>query len=221
MVEVSTPGGVRLRVHRQIAPLVQYLLEETERRGYRLRVGQCWGYANRPIKGSTVPSNHSWGLAVDLNAPTNPMGEDLVTDMPPWMPALWRAWGFTWGGSYRGRKDPMHYEWLGTHADTNKMLAKLVLVAEPPPVRLEVPPMLEPFTVVDRVVATLKAPGGGVWLLDEGGHIYGLEGAPDHDMPARHPEYWRPGQKARRLDPLLDGYRVTDSEGHFYEYPGG
>lgn len=111
---VDVGGGVRLRVRREIAPLVDRLCEETIRRGYRLRAGQCWGFACRPIRGSRTPSNHSWGLAVDLNSLTNPMGSRLITDMPNWMPALWKEHGFRWGGDYRGRKDAMHFEYMGT-----------------------------------------------------------------------------------------------------------
>src|SRR5207244_479516 len=98
---------------RDVASIVAFLFGETEKRGYRLRTGQCWGYCNRAIRGGTAPSNHSWGLAVDINAPANPMGRRLVTDMPEWMPKLWRDWGFGWGGDYLSRKDAMHYEFLG------------------------------------------------------------------------------------------------------------
>ncbi len=111
---VDVGGGVRLRVRREIAPLVERLCEETIRRGYPLRAGQCWGFACRSIRGSRTPSNHSWGLAVDLNSLKNPMGSRLVTDMPDWMPALWKGHGFRWGGDYRGRKDAMHFEYMGT-----------------------------------------------------------------------------------------------------------
>jgi hypothetical protein len=53
---------------------------------------------------------------VDINAPTNPHGDTLVTDMPDWMPQLWSAYGFRWGGTYT-RPDAMHYEFMGTPTD--------------------------------------------------------------------------------------------------------
>lgn len=87
------------------------------RRGYRLVPGWCWGYACRKIAGSSSWSNHAWGLAVDLNAPKNPMTSRLVTDMPSWMPALWKSYGFRWGGDYSGKKDAMHYEFMGSVTD--------------------------------------------------------------------------------------------------------
>lgn len=224
MVSVNA-GGVQVSVHKDIAELVRWLLEETTRRGYRLRRGECWGYANRTVRGSSAPSNHSWGLAVDINAPSNPMADHLVTDMPVWMPALWKAWGFDWGGDYRGRKDAMHFEFTGTPQDAKARLAKLKLVEDAahlqttvvPP--MEVTPMFNPpVEIAGKVVAVLKAPGGGVWMLTEPGAVYAWE-CKDHDAPNRHPEYWQPGQRAARLEALGDGYRVVDSQGHFYEYP--
>src|SRR3954451_2672272 len=56
-----------VNVHRRIARLVDVLLDETERRGYLLDQAQTGGYNNRPIRNTKVPSNHSWGLAIDLN----------------------------------------------------------------------------------------------------------------------------------------------------------
>lgn len=112
---VRYPGGVR----NEIAELVTILTAETQARGYVFGVPGdpafgCWGYANRPITGTNSPSNHSWGLAVDINAPRNPMRSPLTTDMPGWMPVLWETYRFGWGGRWTGTPDPMHYEYLGT-----------------------------------------------------------------------------------------------------------
>jgi len=93
------------------------LVQECKNRGYRFGSSSdpsygCWGYSCRCISGSNNPSNHSWGLAVDINAPSNPYTSPLVTDMPGWMPDLWNAYGFRWGGDYSGSKDAMHYEFM-------------------------------------------------------------------------------------------------------------
>jgi hypothetical protein len=112
--EVGFPGGVREEIHE----LVTLLLRESERRGYiNLQPGWCWGGACRPIKRSDgtltdVPSNHSWGLAVDINAPENPYGGSTHTIGGP-MADLWANYGFRWGGEYG---DPMHFEFVGTPA---------------------------------------------------------------------------------------------------------
>lgn len=117
-------GDVLLPVHTRVAALVRALCDETQRRGYTLVDGWCWGYAPRPIAGSTAWSNHAWGLAVDLNAPKNPMGSRLVTDMPAWMPRMWEEYGFRWGGRYVTRPDAMHYEFMGTPAQASAYAAR-------------------------------------------------------------------------------------------------
>lgn len=112
------PGGVRV----ELCELVSRLVQETKNRGYQFgNDGDpsygCWGYNCRSISGSNTPSNHSWGLAVDINAPSNPHTDHLVTDMPDWMPELWTEYGFRWGGTYNDRPDAMHYEYMGTPQD--------------------------------------------------------------------------------------------------------
>jgi hypothetical protein len=118
---VARGGGVAIQVRAELVPLVERLLDETVRRGYPLRHGECWGFANRPIRGTRRPSNHSWGLALDLNASTNPMQATLQTDMPTWMVELWTGQMFRWGGAYRTRKDPMHFEFMGSPADAARL----------------------------------------------------------------------------------------------------
>ena len=118
-------GGVALSVRSEIAALVEWLVNETTARGYGLRHGECWGFANRAIRGTDRPSNHSWGLAVDINAPANPMTDKLVTDMPGWMVELWTSKSFRWGGNYTGRKDAMHYEFMGTPDDARRLASEV------------------------------------------------------------------------------------------------
>lgn len=123
------PGGIR----RELAELVSRLVRETKNRGYKFGNSSdpsygCWGYSCRAIAGSRTPSNHSWGLAVDINAPTNPYTSPLKTDMPGWMRDLWKSYGFRWGGDYSGRKDAMHYEFMGSVADAANYTNRAVKV---------------------------------------------------------------------------------------------
>lgn len=140
VIRTITIAGVRLAIHREVAHLFAGFIGELTRGGYRLDISQDdWGYANRCVRGTglgtgrpCVKSNHSWGLAVDLNAIDNPMtaahphhggqvGHNpagVHTDMPPGTAELAARWGLTWGANYRGtRKDAMHFEFLGTPAD--------------------------------------------------------------------------------------------------------
>lgn len=109
----SIAGGV----HRNIAELFLLIGNEIERRGYLFHPGWCWGAECRAISGSNTPSNHSWGLAVDINAPNNPYTSSGVHDIPDWAYALFRSYGFGCGADYSGKKDWMHVEALGTPSD--------------------------------------------------------------------------------------------------------
>jgi hypothetical protein len=121
-------GGIRLPVRREVAPIFEAFVNEIASRGYSLSgVADDWGYACRYIRGleaKRVFSNHAWGLAVDLNATRNPMTSDgkVHTDMPGWVVTCASAYGLEWGGNYRGaRKDPMHFEFLGSPADAARL----------------------------------------------------------------------------------------------------
>lgn len=117
-------SGTKLPVHSRISRLVDLIVDEVERRGYALVPGWCWGYANRAITGTKTASNHSWGLAVDVNAPNNPYTTSGNHDIPDWVADLFNRYGFAWGGDYSGaRKDWMHFEFMGTPNDADTMTA--------------------------------------------------------------------------------------------------
>lgn len=68
------------------------------------------GYADRDVRGRPgKKSQHAHGWAVDVNATENPMGKQLVTDMPAEFVRLWLEEGFGWGGFWNSSKDAMHF----------------------------------------------------------------------------------------------------------------
>jgi hypothetical protein len=123
--EVDFPGSVR----EEIRDLVSLLLQVSERRGFiNLQPGWCWGGGCRAIKRSDgtltdTPSNHSWGLALDINAPENVFGGDTHS-IPAAMARLWNTYGFRWGGDSPDTKDWMHFEFMGTPAEARAMTRK-------------------------------------------------------------------------------------------------
>ena len=64
-------------------------------------------YYPRFIAGTTTLSNHSFGLALDLNVPGNQRG--TVGEMDRAVVAIFKKWGFAWGGDW-SYTDPMHFE---------------------------------------------------------------------------------------------------------------
>ncbi len=137
-------NGIRLPVRREIVTLVAGLVHELEVARQRdwVQYG-CWGFACRAISGTSIPSNHSQGCAIDLDAPSNPhasaathaaphwlrkwypeAGKYLCSTMPLDAAAIARRWGFYWGGLYP-KPDPMHFECNLPPAQVARLIADL------------------------------------------------------------------------------------------------
>ncbi len=96
--------------NRLIFPQLRAALQEVVDRGLadQIHPGEYAGcYYPRFIAGSTQLSNHSFGLALDLNVPGNQRG--TVGEMNRDVVQIFESWGFTWGGHWR-YTDPMHFE---------------------------------------------------------------------------------------------------------------
>jgi hypothetical protein len=93
-------------------------------------------------------SLHSWGLALDINWSTNPeriytssggtsaCNVPMATDIPPWAVSAAQRWGLFWAGygwsnkcpspgtqSTSVNRDPMHFEFRGTVAQAQAIIA--------------------------------------------------------------------------------------------------
>jgi hypothetical protein len=118
-------GGVHARIH----PLVHMLVNELEGNRYEFHQGWSWGFGCRGTKDSSgniggTPSFHSWGLALDFNAPLNSFGASrLVTQLGrpefEWVVTLMHNWGFFWLGPAIG--DWMHFSFCGTPSDADAL----------------------------------------------------------------------------------------------------
>jgi hypothetical protein len=136
-----------LQTHVAARALFEGFLDEISANGYRVRDGS--GYSFRCTDGSggwSCPggdpsdlSNHAWGLAIDINAGTNPIRSyssidgatacmtPIQTDMPQWVIQTAEKWGLYWGGYGWNSgcpststqrtvvsRDPPHFEFRGT-----------------------------------------------------------------------------------------------------------
>lgn len=67
----------------------------------------CYNF--RPIRGAKNLSNHAFAAAIDIDPDDNPLGAK-VGKMSPLTIQAFKNEGWLWGGDYKGRKDPMHFE---------------------------------------------------------------------------------------------------------------
>lgn len=150
---VAVPG-IQLNVRCEVAPLFVELVDWLERERVAARVpplSSSGGYVKRYIDGTTTWSNHSWGLAADFNAGTNPCAWNATTDMPQGTSEKAKSLGMRWGGDYTGRKDGMHFEFMGTP----DVAARLVEALRPKPVGWS--------PVSERTQRAVHAPADGIW----------------------------------------------------------
>jgi hypothetical protein len=97
--------------HREMIPPLRAALRELARRRLSRLVnpGDYAGcHAPRRIQPRGQLSLHAWGVAIDLNASANPFMGRSRQD-PRLVRAMERQ-GFSWGGDWPTRPDPMHFE---------------------------------------------------------------------------------------------------------------
>ena len=71
--------------------------------------GGC--YAPRSVRGSDSKlSCHAFAAAIDLDPEHEPMNRAHQTNMPQLVIDAFKAEGAYWGGDFRSRQDPMHFQ---------------------------------------------------------------------------------------------------------------
>ncbi len=145
--EVAGMSPGQLQTHVAAQALFEGFLDEIASNGYRVYGASGYSFRCTSANGGwSCPSgntgdlsNHAWGLAIDMNAGTNPISgysgingqtacaTPIRTDLPQWVIQTAERWGLYWGGygwnngcsdvttqrTYVYR-DPPHFEFRGT-----------------------------------------------------------------------------------------------------------
>jgi hypothetical protein len=109
---ITSPSGARFTVADEHADRFGGLVKDLEDAGIRINPNASGGYNPRNIRGSNKPSNHAFGRAIDINWDENPMGQQGKIN-PEVARSLAAKHGMTWGGDWKNRPDPMHFEVAG------------------------------------------------------------------------------------------------------------
>ena len=107
LVTVRSKSGATAQVNSLYQANFQGLIDDLEATGYEIR--DMGGYNKRNVAGTSNPSFHSYGAAIDINANENPLGPTLITDMPSNVSEIASKNCLGWGGNWRSKKDAMHF----------------------------------------------------------------------------------------------------------------
>jgi hypothetical protein len=107
VITIQTSRGP-FTVSRQHADRFKAFLDDPEWGDYQFDPKQSGGYNPRNIRGTNIPSQHSFGSAIDINWTRNARGTPGDID-PTLARTLAKRHGLTWGGDW-SNPDPMHFE---------------------------------------------------------------------------------------------------------------
>ena len=100
--------------HKFVAPKFKAALEKVVERKLANRLKTfdgCIADPPRQMRGGSAWSMHSWGIAIDLNASLNAMGNQNF-EMSEEVARCFEEEGFVWGGRWKGRfTDAMHFQY--------------------------------------------------------------------------------------------------------------
>lgn len=98
----------RIYTNNLVIPSLEKALRLIAERGLAKEIKEWNGsYIVRRKRFGVTPSLHSWGVAFDINASTNPMGRKPT--LHPDVVLAFKECGFDWGGDWT-IKDGMHFQ---------------------------------------------------------------------------------------------------------------
>ena len=112
---IRASNGQKWQVNKAAAAAFQGFIAELESMGYN--PVSSGGYNYRNIRGSNRLSEHATGNAIDINATVNALGS-TTHDFPPNVSEIAAKYGLAWGGDWKRRPDPMHFEYIAGREGT-------------------------------------------------------------------------------------------------------
>lgn len=116
----GVPSTKQLRVHKDLAKNFMGAFQDMYAIGFPVRAEDTDTYNWRSMASGKNRSHHSYGCVVDLNWNSNPMigvtdgkyapGVDPYS-VTPQVVAIWKKYGFYWGGNWKSSKDYMHFSY--------------------------------------------------------------------------------------------------------------
>ncbi len=99
----------RVTCHKLLAPLFSETLRAINDAGrWSKLVSYGGGFNFRPVRGGSNVSLHAWGIAWDFDPEHNGLGTKGTMDKR--VIEIFERHGFFWGGRFKSRKDPMHFQ---------------------------------------------------------------------------------------------------------------
>jgi hypothetical protein len=99
----------RVTCHKLLVETFRDTLNEIDAAGkWDALVSYGGGFNFRPIRGGSSVSLHAWGIAWDFDPANNGLG--TKGKMDPTIVEIFEGNGFFWGGRFKTRKDPMHFQ---------------------------------------------------------------------------------------------------------------
>lgn len=125
----GSSNTIVLRVHKSLATKIQEAFKDMYDIGFPIfgskdvkNPGPTYAYSWRGMTGSSKLSHHSYGCAIDINPGSNPMIGHTSGKYAPYIDpysvtpevvAIWKKYGFYWGGYFNRAKDYMHFSYTG------------------------------------------------------------------------------------------------------------
>ena len=108
LTQVRSKTGKSTSVNAEYASQFQGVIDYLDSVGYNIY--SLGGYVDRDVRGQPgKKSVHAHGGAIDINPAENPLGSQLVTDMPSEISQIAASLGLGWGGKWNSIKDAMHF----------------------------------------------------------------------------------------------------------------